>query len=67
MIRKPYSKYKVFLSDNGIRYKDEACYLGIDASTFSQKINRTKSDFTFDEVKAICKHHNLSLEEYFSD
>lgn len=59
----PYNKFKGFLKENEIKYKDIASYLGITTSTLSQKING-KSDFLLGEIKLIKNKFNVT-DEFF--
>lgn len=61
-----YLKYKIFLLEQGIKYAEEAKMLGISEATYSRKINRVGySDFTLDQVRAICKEHKLDANSFF--
>lgn len=62
---KPYSKYKAFLVENGIKQSEEAEYLGITTNTFTRKINRLNTDFNADEIRMIVKRHNLDANLFF--
>lgn len=64
----PYAKLKGFYAERGIKYSDEAKFLNITISTFSNKINlKNGADFTRAEVASLCKRHNLDANEFFLD
>lgn len=48
-----YVKLRIFLLENGIKDKDVAKLIGVNASTFSKKINNKKTDFNLKEVRKI--------------
>lgn len=65
MTRQRYKELRLFLEKEGIRHKEVADMIGMNAARFSQKINRNKSNFTIDEASAICLALNISMDEYF--
>lgn len=63
--KQPFYKFKGYLAENGIKQKDLAVKLGISEVSLSQKINRSGSKFTIDEVKSICDLLDISADEFF--
>lgn len=57
----------MLLEERGIKHKEMAELLGINVGTFSQKINRRKSNFNMDEAIAIAKYLNVKMEDIFFD
>ncbi|WP_232781080.1 helix-turn-helix domain-containing protein [Macrococcoides caseolyticum] len=62
-----YVKLRMLLEERGIKHKEMAELLGINVGTFSQKINRRKSNFTMDEAITIAKYLNVKMEDIFFD
>ncbi len=61
-----YRRFKSYLIDNGIKYKEIAELLGNSISTVTRKINRYKnSDFTILDIKVICIKYGISADKYF--
>ncbi|GGA99962.1 XRE family transcriptional regulator [Macrococcus hajekii] len=67
MKKERYVKLRVALEERGIKHKEVADLIDVTVGTFSQKINRNKSNFTIDEAAAIAKHLNVTIDELFSD
>ena len=63
--RPVYSKLKAFLIENSLKQKDLALFLKISKSQLNQKLNGTGVDFTMEEARLICKHLNISGDEFF--
>ena len=63
--KQPFYKFKGFLAENGIKQKYLAEKLGISQESLSQKINRSGSVFTLDEVKIICDLLEISADDFF--
>lgn len=57
-------KLKALMIENGLTQADMSKILGINASTFSKKING-KKDFTITEIETIKDYFNLPYEEIF--
>ncbi|WP_313894917.1 helix-turn-helix transcriptional regulator [Psychrobacillus sp.] len=63
--KKPFYKFKGYLAENGIKQREIAMRIGMNEVSFSQKINRSGSVFTIDEVKLICDELNISADDFF--
>lgn len=63
--KKPFYKLKGYLAENGIKQKELAERIGMNEVSFSQKINRSGSVFTIDEVKLICETLGISADDFF--
>jgi len=61
----PYSKFKAFLDESGIKQKELAELLGKSTPALNQNINGTGGDFTMSEVRLICSVYNISCDEFF--
>ena len=57
-------KFKAYLVENGIKQKEVSDLLGLTLPCFNRKLNG-KEPFTFEQIKTICKHYNISADEYF--
>lgn len=62
-----YVKLRMLLEEKGIKHKEMAEFLGITVGTFSQKINRRKSNFTMDEAVKIAKYLDVRMDDIFFD
>lgn len=65
-IHKPYNKFKLWLKDNKIVYRDLAKELGLSEAAVAFKLNGV-SDFTITEIKKIVEIYNLSYDIFFED
>ena len=63
--KQPFYKFKGFLAENGIKQKDVALAIGMSDVSFSQKINRSGSSFSIEEVGAICDLLKISADDFF--
>ena len=63
--KQPFYKFKGYLAENGIKQKDLAERIGMNEVSLSQKINRSGSVFTLDEVKTICDELDISADDFF--
>ena len=63
--KRPFYKFKGYLAENGIKQKELAERIGMNEVSLSQKINRSGSVFTLDEVKTICDVLDISADEFF--
>lgn len=63
--KQPFYKFKGYLVENGIKQKEVAAWLGISEVSVSQKINRSGSSFTLEEVKKICDRLDISADDFF--
>ncbi|MGG4552562.1 helix-turn-helix domain-containing protein [Paenibacillus humicus] len=61
----PYTKFKAFLSENGVKQSEVATLLGKSNSALNQNLNGTGGDFSLSEVRVICLHYGISADEYF--
>lgn len=57
-------KFKGYCSENGIKQIEIAEILNLTVQSVNKKING-KEPFTFDQIKTLCKHYNISADEYF--
>lgn len=63
--KKPFYKLKGYLAENGIKHKVLADRVGMSEASFSQKINRSGSVFSLDEVMMICDELDISADDFF--
>lgn len=61
----PYTKFKAFLSENGVKQSDVAALLEKSKPALNQNLNGTGGDFSLSEVRKICLHYGISADEYF--
>lgn len=61
----PYTKFKAFLIENGIKQSALAEQLGKSLSALNQNINGTGGDFNLSELRFIAHYYNISIDEYF--
>lgn len=61
----PYSKFKAFLDENGIKQAELAKKLGKSISALNQNLNGTGGDFSVAEVRYICNTFGISADEFF--
>ena len=61
----PYTKFKAWMAENGVRQKHIAELLGKEITTINQKLNATSGDFSMSEVRKICLYYKISADEYF--
>lgn len=57
-------KFKGYCSANNIKQSEIADLLGVTVSNANEKING-KQNFTLEQVKILCKHYQISADEYF--
>ena len=57
-------KFKGYCAENRIKQLEIAEILGISVQNVNRKMNG-KEPFTFEQVKKLCKHFNISADEYF--
>lgn len=63
---KPYNNLKGLLAKNDIRQSEMAQMVGMDSSSFSQKINRKNGrDFKLDESVRIAKILDVKIDDFF--
>ncbi len=65
-VHKPYHKFKNWLRENRIPYREIAEFLGVTIPTIAAKINGG-SDFYLSEVQALRKKYDLSAEFFSAD
>lgn len=66
LIHRPYAKFKGWLRENGLTYKDVGDVLGLSIATVSAKING-QSDFLLAEIQTLKKHYNLESDIFFTE
>lgn len=59
-----YLKLRIEMLKRGYKYKHLATLLNVTEAVISHRFTG-RSDFTFDEVKKICEHFNMSFEQLF--
>ena len=57
-------KFKGYCAENRIKQVKIAEILNISIQSVNKKLNG-KEPFTFEQVKTLCKHFNISADEYF--
>lgn len=57
-------KFKGYCAENGIKQTEIAEILELTVQSVNKKMNG-KEPFTFEQVKTLCKHYNISADEYF--
>ena len=57
-------KFKGYCAENRIKQLEIAEILNISIQSVNKKLNG-KEPFTFEQVKTLCKHFNISADEYF--
>ena len=65
-IHNPYSKFKGWLRENDLTYKDVAELIGNSVPTVNAKING-QSDFLLAEVNIIINKYNLDSSIFFTN
>ena len=65
-IHKPYNKFKNWLRENRVPYRELADFLGLTIATVAAKINGD-SDFYLSEIQAIRKKYGLESEIFFTE
>lgn len=61
----PYTKFKAFLDENGVKQSEVAELLKKSTSALNQNLNGTGGDFSIAEVRIICQRYSISSDEYF--
>ncbi|TVX94638.1 helix-turn-helix transcriptional regulator [Paenibacillus agilis] len=61
----PYTKFKAFLNEKGVKQSEVAKLLGKSNSALNQNLNGTGGDFSLSEVRTICIKYKISADEYF--
>ena len=57
-------KFKGYCAEHNIRQSEVAELLNISVQQVNRKING-KEAFTLEQVKTLCKHFNISADDYF--
>lgn len=57
-------KFKGYCVENRIKQSEIAEILDISVQSVNKKLN-DKEPFTFEQVKTLCKHFNISADVYF--
>ena len=65
-VHKPYHRFKNWLRENKIPYRELSEFLGVTIPTISEKINGN-SDFFLSEVQAIREKYKLPAEYFFTE
>lgn len=63
-IHNPYNKFKGWLLEHGLTYKDIGDVIGVNTTTVSLKING-QSDFYLSEVILLIKEYDLTFDIFF--
>ncbi|WP_439900609.1 helix-turn-helix domain-containing protein [Staphylococcus epidermidis] len=53
------------MDESKYSHKDIANMIAINSARFSQKINKSKSNFTIDEASELCDGLDISMDDYF--
>lgn len=61
----PYTKFKAFLEEIGVKQRDLALMLNKTPSALNQNLNGTGGDFSLSEVRFLCQKFNISADEFF--
>ncbi|PLR84628.1 transcriptional regulator [Bacillus canaveralius] len=61
----PYTKFKAFLEEVGVKQSQLAKMLKKSPSALNQNLNGTGGDFSLSEVRCICIHFGISADDYF--
>lgn len=61
----PYTKFKAFLDEKGIKQEELAELLGKTATCVNQNLNGTGGDFSLNDVRTICRAYEISSDTYF--
>lgn len=62
---KPYSKFKAYLEDKGIRQAEIAEIVGKSKTALNQNLNGTGGDLSLPDVRKICLALKISSDEFF--
>jgi DNA-binding Xre family transcriptional regulator len=57
-------KFKAFLVERRIKQSEISELLGITIQNVNRKLNGVEP-FTLEQVKTLCKHYQISADEYF--
>lgn len=61
----PYTKFKAYMQENGIRQEALANLLGKSITTVNQNLNGTGGDFSMRDVRKICTTYSISSDAFF--
>lgn len=61
----PYTKFKAFLEEKGIKQSQLASLLNKSTPAVNQNLNGTGGDFSITEVRQMCKVFNISADDFF--
>ncbi|SMG58357.1 helix-turn-helix domain-containing protein [Paenibacillus aquistagni] len=61
----PYTKFKAFLNETGVKQNELAKLLNKSTSALNQNLNGTGGDFSVSELRIICATFEISADEYF--
>lgn len=57
-------KFKGYCAEHKIKQSEVAELLDISVQNVNRKMNG-KESFTLEQVKTLCRHYNISADEYF--
>lgn len=61
----PYTKFKAYLVENGLKQTDIAKLLNKSVSAFNQNLNGTGGDFNLSELRLLSRELGISIDEFF--
>ncbi|WP_044354075.1 helix-turn-helix domain-containing protein [Paenibacillus sp. E194] len=61
----PYTKFKAYLEEAGVKQEEVARLLKKSTSALNQNLNGTGGDFSVSELRVICTTFEISADEYF--
>lgn len=61
----PYTKFKAYLEEIGIKQSELAGLLNKTPSALNQNLNGTGGDFSISEVRFLCQKFNISADDFF--
>lgn len=61
----PYTKFKAFLEEVGVKQSELARLLEKSPSALNQNLNGTGGDFSISEIRKICIYFGISADDYF--
>jgi len=64
-IKKPYSRFKAYMSEHNITQVQLAEIIGKTNTTISQNLNGTAGELSLSDVRKICRKFKISSDEFF--
>lgn len=61
----PYTKFKAYLEEIGVKQSELASLLNKTPSALNQNLNGTGGDFSLSEVRFLCQKFNISADDFF--